>query len=65
MSMTVDHDKAGGGTGDVDLKLEAVVIPVADVDRAKPGCSAQFGARITSAGPGSAQGLYLGTELPG
>ena len=39
MSMTVDHDKAGGGTGDVDLKLEAVVIPVADVDRAKPGCS--------------------------
>jgi len=35
MSMTGDHDKAGGGTGDVDLKLEAVVIPVADADRAK------------------------------
>ena len=72
----------------VDTKLEAVVIPVADVDRAKrfyaklgwrldadfafdngfrvvqytpPGsaCSIQFGAHVTSAPPGSAQGLYL------
>jgi catechol 2,3-dioxygenase-like lactoylglutathione lyase family enzyme len=72
----------------VDLKLEAVVIPVADVDRSKQfygglgwrldadfpfdngfrivqftppgaGCSVQFGAKITSAPPGSAQGLYL------
>jgi catechol 2,3-dioxygenase-like lactoylglutathione lyase family enzyme len=72
----------------VDMKLEAVVIPVSDVDRAKEfyrrlgwrldadfrfdngfrvvqftppgsGCSIQFGAKITSAGPGSAQGLYL------
>src|SRR5262245_32748339 len=72
----------------VDLKLEAVVIPVSDVDRAKKfygnlgwrldadfrfdngfrvvqftppgsGCSVQFGANITSAAPGSAQGLYL------
>ena len=72
----------------VDLKLEAVVIPVADVDRAKEfyerlgwrldadfgfdngfrvvqftppgsGCSVQFGTNITSAAPGSAQGLYL------
>jgi len=72
----------------VDLKLEVVVIPVADVDRAKeyhaklgwrfdadfrfdngfrivqftpPGspCSIQFGAKITSATPGAAQGLYL------
>ena len=71
-----------------DLKLEVVVIPVSDVDRAKrfyaslgwrldadfafengfrvvqytpPGsaCSIQFGANITSATPGSAQGLYL------
>ena len=71
-----------------DLKLEAVVIPVADVDRAKafyaglkwrldadfafdngfrvvqftsPGsqASVQFGTRITTAEPGSAQGLYL------
>jgi catechol 2,3-dioxygenase-like lactoylglutathione lyase family enzyme len=75
-------------TGTSDLKLEAVVIPVADVDRAKefyaglgwrldadfpfdngfrvvqltpPGsaCSVQFGTNITSAAPGSAQGLYL------
>jgi catechol 2,3-dioxygenase-like lactoylglutathione lyase family enzyme len=72
----------------VDMKLEVVVIPVADIDRAKtfygslgwrldadfpfdngfrvvqftpPGspCSVQFGTRITSAAPGSAQGLYL------
>src|SRR5499433_96543 len=72
----------------VDLKLEAVVIPVSDVDRAKEfygnlgwrldadfsfdngfrvvqftppgsGCSIQFGTNITSAAPGSVQGLYL------
>ena len=72
----------------VDTKLEVVVIPVSDVDRAKnfyaslgwrldadfafpngfrvvqftpPGsaCSIQFGSKITSAAPGSAQGLYL------
>jgi catechol 2,3-dioxygenase-like lactoylglutathione lyase family enzyme len=71
-----------------DLKLEVVVIPVADVDRSKDfyaglgwrldadfpfdngfrvvqftppgsGCSIQFGTKITSAAPGSAQGLYL------
>jgi catechol 2,3-dioxygenase-like lactoylglutathione lyase family enzyme len=72
----------------VDLKFEAVVIPVADVDRSKefytglgwrldadfpfdngfrvvqltpPGspASVQFGTNITTAKPGSAQGLYL------
>ena len=72
----------------VDMKFEAVVIPVSDVDRAKQfyaslgwrldadfpfdngfrvvqltppgsGCSVQFGTNITSAVPGSAQGLYL------
>jgi catechol 2,3-dioxygenase-like lactoylglutathione lyase family enzyme len=72
----------------VDLKLEVVVIPVSDVDRAKrfygglgwrldadfafdngfrvvqftppgSGCSVQFGTNITSAAPGSVQGLYL------
>lgn len=71
-----------------DLKLEAVVIPVSDTDRAKDfysrlgwrldadfrfdngfrvvqftppgsGASVQFGTKITSAAPGSAQGLYL------
>src|SRR6202789_2641030 len=71
-----------------DMKLEVVVIPVSDVDRAKKfygnlgwrldadfpfengfrvvqftppgsGCSVQFGTKITSAPPGSAQGLYL------
>ena len=76
------------GAGVVDLKLEVVVIPVSDVDRAKrfygglgwrldadfgfdngfrvvqftppgSGCSIQFGSKITSATPGSAQGIYL------
>ncbi|WP_350276325.1 VOC family protein [Kribbella sp. HUAS MG21] len=71
-----------------DLKFEAVVVPVADVDRSKefysalgwrldadfafdngfrvvqftpPGspASVQFGSNITSAEPGTAQGLYL------
>src|SRR5476649_1020916 len=74
--------------GTNDMKFEAVVIPVADVDRAKKfygnlgwrldadfpfdngfrvvqftppgsGCSVQFGAKITTAAPGSARGLYL------
>ena len=72
----------------VDLKLEVVVIPVADADRSKgfyerlgwrldadfafdndfrviqftpPGSAAsiQFGTKIITAAPGSAQGLYL------
>jgi catechol 2,3-dioxygenase-like lactoylglutathione lyase family enzyme len=72
----------------LDMKLEIVVIPVSDVDRAKkfyvglgwrldadfakddgfrvvqltpPGssCSVIFGAKLTSAAPGSAQGLHL------
>jgi catechol 2,3-dioxygenase-like lactoylglutathione lyase family enzyme len=72
----------------VDLKLEVVMLPVSDVDRAKrfygslgwrldadfsdgadwrvvqftpPGspCSIQFGKGVTTAQPGSAQGLYL------
>jgi catechol 2,3-dioxygenase-like lactoylglutathione lyase family enzyme len=72
----------------VDLKLEVVVIPVSDVDRAKefygrlgwrldadfrfdngfrvvqftpPGSpsSIQFGTKVTSVAPGSAQNLYL------
>ena len=71
-----------------DTKLEVIVIPVSDVDRAKQfyaglgwrldadfpfdngfrvvqftppgsGCSVQFGAKLTSAAPGSAQANYL------
>jgi catechol 2,3-dioxygenase-like lactoylglutathione lyase family enzyme len=86
----VRGDRASTATSvaSVDMKFEAVVIPVSDVDRAKtfytklgwrldadfpfengfrvvqltpPGseCSIQFGTKITSAGPGSARGLYL------
>ncbi|NOK18514.1 VOC family protein [Corallococcus carmarthensis] len=78
----------GAHAGNVDMKLEAVVIPVSDVDRAKAfygnlgwrldadfrfdngfrvvqftphgsGGSIQFGTKVTSAAPGTAQGLYL------
>ena len=76
------------GAGRVDMKLEVVVIPVSDVDRAKrfygslglrldadvvtgddfrvvqftppgSGSSIIFGKNVTSAEPGSAQGLHL------
>jgi catechol 2,3-dioxygenase-like lactoylglutathione lyase family enzyme len=72
----------------MEMKLEVVVVPVSDVDRAKQfykglgwredadfvisddfrivqltpagsTCSIQFGAGVSSAPPGSAQGLYL------
>jgi catechol 2,3-dioxygenase-like lactoylglutathione lyase family enzyme len=90
MSTTEDRSDASGTASVkiVDLKLEVVVIPVSDVDRAKEfygrlgwrldadfpfdngfrvvqftppgsGCSIQFGTNITSAAPGSTQGLYL------
>jgi catechol 2,3-dioxygenase-like lactoylglutathione lyase family enzyme len=81
-------DASGTQSKSVDLKLEVVVIPVSDVDRAKefytrlgwrldadfpfdngfrvvqftpPGSrsSLQFGTKITSATPGSAQNMYL------
>src|SRR5215212_172449 len=91
--MDVPSDAASGSmdVGDVDLKFEVTVIPVADVDRSKafyaglgwrpdadfafdngfrvvqftpPGspASVQFGANISTAEPGSAQGLYLGVS---
>ncbi|MEV4415284.1 VOC family protein [Catellatospora sp. NPDC049609] len=75
----------------MDLKLEVIVLPVSDVDRARafyeavgfrldldkapsadwravhftpPGsaCSIMFGTGLTSAAPGSVQGLYLVVE---
>jgi catechol 2,3-dioxygenase-like lactoylglutathione lyase family enzyme len=86
--MSSEHATQIPAAATVDLKFEVVVIPVADVDRAKrfygslgwrldadfafdngfrvvqftppgSGCSVQFGTNITSAAPGSAQGLYL------
>src|SRR5713226_8724361 len=79
---------ASASVASVDMKLEVVVIPVSDVDRAKEfysrlgwrldadrapgsnfrlfqftppgsGSSVQFGVNLTSAAPGSAQGLLL------
>lgn len=89
-STQVSHEPATQipTVGTVDLKLEVVVLPVSDVERAKrfyaslgwrldvdlafdngvrvvqftppgSGCSVQFGTKITSAIPGSAQSLYL------
>jgi catechol 2,3-dioxygenase-like lactoylglutathione lyase family enzyme len=91
MTMAEDRSKTAveaPRTRAIDLKLEVVVIPVANVERAKefygrigwrldadfpfpngvrivqftpPGspCSIQFGTKMTTAAPGSAQGLYL------
>jgi catechol 2,3-dioxygenase-like lactoylglutathione lyase family enzyme len=87
-TQTTDPSAAELPSGIRDLKLEVVVISVADVDRSKEfyeglgwrldadfpfdngfrvvqftppgsGMSIQFGRKITSAPPGSAQGLYL------
>ena len=81
-------ERGDGGVTDVDLRFEAVVVPVANADLSKgfygrlgwrldadfafdngfrvvqftppgSGCSVQFGTKVTSAPPGSAQGLYL------
>src|SRR5262244_3099824 len=86
--MINEHATQAPTAATVDQKLEVVVIPVSDVDRAKgfygslgwkldadfafpngfrvvqftpPGsaCSIQFGSDLTSAAPGSVQGLYL------
>ncbi len=88
MSSTPISNEHAKSAGMVDLKLEVVVIPVSDVDRAKrfyeglgwrldvdfaigedwrglqmtpPGsrCSIIFGKGVTTAVPGSAQGLFL------
>jgi catechol 2,3-dioxygenase-like lactoylglutathione lyase family enzyme len=90
MSTNAVHTDAASDTKvkPVDMKLEVVVIPVSDVDRAKgfyqglgwrldaefaggedfrvmqftppgSGASVIFGRNVTSAAPGSAQGLYL------
>ena len=88
MSSESAHDHGTSSGPRNDAKLEAIVVPVADVERTKqfysrlgwrldadfkfdngfrvvqftpPGsqCSIQFGTKITTAAPGSAQGLYL------
>jgi catechol 2,3-dioxygenase-like lactoylglutathione lyase family enzyme len=88
-NVLVSSDATGNASvASVDMKLEVVVIPVSDVDRAKEfyarlgwrldadrvvgndfrliqftppgsGNSVQFGVNLTSAAPGSAQGLLL------
>src|ERR1041385_20318 len=80
------------GVATIDMKLEVVVIPVSDVDRAKEfysrlgwrldadfpfdngfrvvqftppgsGASVQFGSKITSAAPGSAQEYLIVSDI--
>jgi len=87
-SATNNEPVSDASAARVEMKFEAIVIPVADVDRSKvfyaklgwrldadfpfdngfrvvqftppgSGCSVQFGTKITTAAPGSAQGLYL------
>ncbi len=84
--------RGGAIEENVDLKLEVVVIPVSDVDRAKKfysrlgwrldadfafdngfrvvqftppgsGSSVQFGSKITSAAPGSAEGYLIVSDI--
>jgi catechol 2,3-dioxygenase-like lactoylglutathione lyase family enzyme len=48
----------------MDMRIEVVVLPDSDVNRAKQfyvglGCSIIFGTGVTDAAPGSADGLYL------
>jgi predicted enzyme related to lactoylglutathione lyase len=67
--MTSTQPAAQGGTDTpsaetIEMKLEVVVIPVSDVDRATPfyeglGWRFHIGTGITSAPPGSAQNVYL------
>ena len=84
---TCAFDVKGRGADIVDMKLEVVVIPVTDLDRATEfyrrlgwrldvtppivvqltppgsGCSVQFGATLTSAAPGSAEGYVVVSDL--
>jgi catechol 2,3-dioxygenase-like lactoylglutathione lyase family enzyme len=88
VSVIRSNEPAPNANARVDMKLEVVIIPVSDVDRAKEfysklgwrldgdftagndwrgiqftppgsGCSVIFGKNVTTATPGSAQGLYL------
>src|SRR6266436_5453123 len=85
INKTRQDQAALAGVAALDMKLEVIVIPVSDVDRAEkfyrrlgwrqeitpPGsgvfqftphgsaCSIQFGKKLTSASPGSAQKTYL------
>src|SRR5262245_12414692 len=92
-AMSTNEVRSNGATSDAsvakaDMRLEVVIIPISDVDRAKEfygrlgwrldadfdagddwrgiqftppgsGCSVIFGKNVTTAAPGSAQGLYL------
>src|ERR1051326_1980437 len=87
-SIRNNEQTANANAARVDMKLEVVIVPVSDVDRAKEfytrlgwrldadftagndwrgvqftppgsGCSVIFGTNVTTAAPGSAQGLNL------
>ena len=87
-SIRNNQPTTNASSANVDMKLEVVIIPVSDVDRAKEfysrlgwrldadftagndwrgvqftppgsGCSVIFGKNVTTATPGSLQGMYL------
>jgi catechol 2,3-dioxygenase-like lactoylglutathione lyase family enzyme len=81
------NDPSAASSAGLDMKIEVIVIPVSDVDRAKefyrrlgwrldqtpPGvvqltphgsaCSVQFGAKLTSAPPGSGKGYVVVSDI--
>ena len=81
------NDVANASAAKIDIKIEVIVIPVSDIDRAKefytklgwrldqtpPGvvqftphgsaCSVQFGAKLTSAAPGSGKGYVIVSDI--
>ena len=88
MSTSETGSESPGASAQVDMKLEVVVLPVSDVERAREfydrlgwrldgdfrtgdtfrvlqytptgsSCSVHFGKNVTTAAPGSAQGLHL------
>jgi len=92
MANLMQEIQGSGATGSasaagVDMKIEVIVIPVSDVDRARefyqklgwrldqtpPGvvqltphgsaCSVQFGAKLTSAAPGSGKGYVIVSDI--
>jgi len=83
----LSNDPSAVSSAGLDMKIEVIVIPVSDVDRAKefyrrlgwrldqtpPGvvqltphgsaCSVQFGAKLTSATPGSGKGYVIVSDI--
>ena len=86
-TLTQELSRTGASLANIDMKIEVIVIPVSDGERAKefytnlgwrvdqtpPGvvqltphgsaCSLQFGAKLSSAVPGSGEGYVIVSDL--